>query len=1083
MKHIVDGLRAAVPRWLAVLVTGALAFTGVVAVSAAPASAASGVQVYVGYADDLRATPANFPTPWAGAPGVTFNGCTGTCSFDAGAVRIVNNTTLTETVNSVTVSLSTCTYDIWNKNVVLAPGQQLIVTQTVSGASNGCDSTSGLFDTSDVGANGAGWAGNCNQSGVIPQINATIDNVLNTFTDSKQVLNTGGVDLASCPSGSNESQQWSLVGTRCPGSTIRLAPAAQTDAVGTNATLTATVANSCGDPLQGVNVTFAVLSGPNAHQQFTTPTNASGVATFTYSSATTGTDTIQALASNPAGTFGSNHATVAWTQRPSTLTIAGGATSSDFNDPATVAATLTDSAGPVVGQPVVFVLNGAETCTGTTNASGSASCSITPQEPNGSYTLTASFAGSTADLASSTSATFTVPLEQTTLTYTGATQATNGQPVTLAGTLQEDGTSPIVGRTVTFTLGSGASAQSCNGTTDSTGSASCTIASATQVPTDTTTPVTAVFAGDAFYQHAAASATVTWLQQPSTLTITGGATTSDFNDAATVAATLTDASGPVAGQPVVFVLNGTETCTGTTNGSGSASCSITPQEAAGSYTLTASFAGSPMDLSSSASSSFAVTLEETTLTYTGPTQATDGQPLTLSGVLQEDGTSPIAGRSVTFTLGSGASAQSCIGATDPTGAASCTIASAHQGPTDTSAPVTATFAGDTFYQPSSASATVKWLQRPTTLTITGGATSSDFNDPATVAATLTDSAGPVVGQPVVFLLNGTETCTGTTNASGSASCSITPREAAGSYTLTASFAGSPMDLGSTASSSFAVTPEETTLTYTGPTKAANGQPLTLSAVLKEDGTSPIAGRSVTFTLGSGASAQSCTGTTDATGTASCTIASVNQPAASTSVGVTAVFAGDTFYQHAAASATVKFQYLTGHAFGLQSSGLVGISPTPDTGAIQTASAATFAPPCVATISGLISAGTLCAKVVTSLNPGTSTANASVQSANIGVLGLPVIKVGAVQSTSTTRCTGATGTASIASISVGGIPVNVALNPAPNTGVNVLGVTLIFNEQTPVAGADQGLTVNAVHIKALGLLDVVIASSTSDIHNC
>jgi len=199
--------------------------------------------------------------------------------------------------------------------------------------------------------------------------------------------------------------------------------------------------------------------------------------------------------------------------------------------------------------------------------------------------------------------------------------------------------------------------------------------------------------------------------------------------------------------------------------------------------------------------------------------------------------------------------------------------------------------------------------------------------------------------------------------------------------------------------------------------------------------------------------------------------------------VTAVFAGDTFYLPASASATVKFQYLTGRAYGLASSGLVGISPTPDTGAIQTANAGTFGPPCVVSISGLISAGTLCAKVVTSLNPGTSTATSSVQNATIGVLGLPVIRVGAVQASSMTRCTGSSGTAGIASISVGGIPVNVAVNPAPNTTVSVLGVTLVFNEQSPVPGADQGLTVNAVHIKALGLLDVVIASSTSDIHNC
>jgi hypothetical protein len=348
---------------------------------------------------------------------------------------------------------------------------------------------------------------------------------------------------------------------------------------------------------------------------------------------------------------------------------------------------------------------------------------------------------------------------------------------------------------------------------------------------------------------------------------------------------------------------------------------------------------------------------------------------------------------------------------------------------------------------------------------------------------LSDSAGPIGGQPVVFTLNGTETCTGTTDASGTASCSITPGEAAGSYPVTASFAGDTGDLGSSATATYTVTHEETTLVYTGPTKAANGAPLTLSGTLTEDGTSPIAGRTVTFTLGSGAWAQSCAGTTGTDGSASCTLPFVHQPASSTAVPVTAVFAGDAYYQPASASGTVKFQYLTGRAYGLAAGGLVSISPTPDTGAIQTASAGTFAPPCVLSISGLISAGTLCAKLVTAVNPGSATATASVQDATIGVLGLPVIKVGLVQATSTTNCAGSSGDAVVTSISVGGVPVDVDLHPGPNTTVSVLGVTLIFNEQTPVPGADQGLTVNAVHIKALGLLDVVLGSSTSDIHNC
>ena len=50
---------------------------------------------------------------------------------------------------------------------------------------------------------------------------------------------------------------------------------------------------------------------------------------------------------------------------------------------------------PIPGEQVTLKLNGTQTCTATTNASGVATCSITPNEPAGTYTLTASFGGDT----------------------------------------------------------------------------------------------------------------------------------------------------------------------------------------------------------------------------------------------------------------------------------------------------------------------------------------------------------------------------------------------------------------------------------------------------------------------------------------------------------------------------------------------------------------------------------------------------------------------------------------------------------------------------------------------------------------
>jgi FtsP/CotA-like multicopper oxidase with cupredoxin domain len=105
-----------------------------------------------------------------------------------------------------------------------------------------------------------------------------------------------------------------------------------------------------------------------------------------------------------------------------------------------------------------------------------------------------------------------------------------------------------------------------------------------------------------------------------------------------------------------------------------------------------------------------------------------------------------------------------------------------------------------------------------------------------------------------------------------------------------------------------VTKEETTLTYNGPTAILNAGNVTLSAVLKEDGLVPIAGRSVAFTLG----AQACNGVTDVSGTAHCTILVGSVLG---SVPVTASFIGDAFYLPSSDHATaVVFAFPTGGAF-------------------------------------------------------------------------------------------------------------------------------------------------------------------------
>jgi hypothetical protein len=254
---------------------------------------------------------------------------------------------------------------------------------------------------------------------------------------------------------------------------------------------------------------------------------------------------------------------------------------------------------------------------------------------------------------------------------------------------------------------------------------------------------------------------------------------------------------------------------------------------------------------------------------------------------------PPVGAAVSFTLGSVQSSpvgQSCAGTTDSNGEASCTVVVNEPSGNWV---IRATVIGNDFYDVSSTSATFTISVPPPTMTYTG-ATAGDYNDPAALSATLSDTGLPVAGAQLTFVL-GTQACTAVTNASGAASCNVTPNVGAGTYPLAVSFAGTANILPSSTSATFTVTREETSLAYTGVSGPVGaGSTVTLSAVLKEDGVSAIGGRTVTLSFG----AQTCSASTNAAGLASCTV-TVSQPTGP--VGITASFAGDTFYQPATAS--------------------------------------------------------------------------------------------------------------------------------------------------------------------------------------
>jgi hypothetical protein len=325
---------------------------------------------------------------------------------------------------------------------------------------------------------------------------------------------------------------WSARADFSPPTTVAGAASPNPLPWGQNTTVTATVTGAHGEAEQFIPVKFTVSSAgtPSATTGSGT-TNAAGQVTFAYSNGTAGSDTVTVWADLDEDTVTdageTTPVTVTWTKHP-TLATYTGPTVGEYHDPLTVSGTLQDALtlAPLGGFTLTMGF-GTDVCNGITDAGGSVTCGFTPQQVPGPYTATASFAGSS-QYAASTSAgvPFTLNKEQTTLTYTGPAFVGNGDPATLSAKLTEDDPTPVAGRTVQLTLGTGGGAQSCSGVTSATGIASCTIASVNQPGGPAT--VTATFAGDAYYLPSATTATVvvfTWTPGGNFVIGNGNATT------------------------------------------------------------------------------------------------------------------------------------------------------------------------------------------------------------------------------------------------------------------------------------------------------------------------------------------------------------------------------------------------------------------------------------------------------------------------------------------------------------------------------------------------------------------------------
>ena len=165
---------------------------------------AAGIDVFVGYADTIR--PAFFfPQPWLGDPGILDVGNARGLIFDAGAIRIDNNTGADLTVDNVTVDgfANGVSFSLWG-SFTIPSGMKAILTQTAEEEN---------FDTSDQTSRPCCTPLSFGEE-PFPKVRITINGQTMVFSDSAHVLDTKGFDIVDTPPGeTNESHQWRLIGT------------------------------------------------------------------------------------------------------------------------------------------------------------------------------------------------------------------------------------------------------------------------------------------------------------------------------------------------------------------------------------------------------------------------------------------------------------------------------------------------------------------------------------------------------------------------------------------------------------------------------------------------------------------------------------------------------------------------------------------------------------------------------------------------------------------------------------------------------------------------------------------------------
>ncbi|HGY4723581.1 TPA: beta strand repeat-containing protein, partial [Citrobacter amalonaticus] len=625
----------------------------------------------------------------------------------------------------------------------------------------------------------------------------------------------------------------------------------------------ALVTDAGGNPVPGVTVNFTADNG--ATLAGSGVTGADGTIIRTLTSTTAGTSVVTATVNGTSQTTG-----VVFKADSTTATLAAGSlvavtTGAVANGTAqnSVKATVTDRYGnPVSGVTVNFAATNGATiaATGATGADGTVTQVLTSTKAGDSL-VTATVNGANR----AATVTFIADSSTAGLTATGAglvttldNQAANGVAAdTVKATVTDRNGNPVAGQTVSFSVTTGATLTTTQGTTDSSGVATAAITSlkagaytvtATVNGSSKTTTVTLI----------ADSATAKFTGTP---VITGDNAPADGLSKIDVAYTVTDANGnPLANQSVTVTTDhGAQpgSVTLTTDSSGVVTVSVT-NTTAGATTVSATTAGQTQPATITfVPDTTTATITAGNLKIVTDNATADGLVTNSVKVIVTDAKGNLVpGVAVSFSATNGAT-MAASGTTGADGSVTQTLTSTKAG----SSEVTATINGH------SQKVTLTFVADSTTATLTAasglkaGVNNAPANGTATnsVVATVTDSNGnPVPGVTVNFTVDNGATiaATGTTGADGTVTQTLTSKTA-GNTLVTAGINGTTRSVtmmftadSGTAGLDPAANPGSS-LTATSGAKADNTATNTVTATVTDKNGNPVPGVAVSFTTDAG----------------------------------------------------------------------------------------------------------------------------------------------------------------------------------------------------------------------------------------